>query len=179
MFAGEARAYLSEGWSTFQVLYSRVGFWPYPQTLDTDGKACQEQTLLLITNLVQIADIESFITLAQDQIQQNLFSFIISGDKLACWSTFPSELVEQLHGSLEPGNPCWRGRFSTVDLLALTSLEQLLLICQTKFTYCRTSIMRRSTVLSLSLQLVFPGKNLPSLLSGSPIKYKAWTKIVC
>ncbi len=28
-------------WNTFQVLHSRVGAWPYPQTLDWTGKACQ------------------------------------------------------------------------------------------------------------------------------------------
>jgi hypothetical protein len=27
----------------FQVLHSRVGSWPYPQTLDYAGKACQGQ----------------------------------------------------------------------------------------------------------------------------------------
>ncbi len=29
----------------FQVLHSRVGPWPYPQTLDLTGEACQGQTL--------------------------------------------------------------------------------------------------------------------------------------
>jgi hypothetical protein len=33
MFAGKARAYLSEA-STFQVLHTRVGSYPLPQTLD-------------------------------------------------------------------------------------------------------------------------------------------------
>jgi hypothetical protein len=28
-----------------QVLHSRVGYCPYPQTLDKAGEACQEQTL--------------------------------------------------------------------------------------------------------------------------------------
>ncbi len=31
--------------STFQVLRSRLSSWPYPQTLDKTGKACQGQTL--------------------------------------------------------------------------------------------------------------------------------------
>ncbi len=31
----------------FQVLHSRVGSLPYPQTLDQAGKACQEQTLYM------------------------------------------------------------------------------------------------------------------------------------
>jgi hypothetical protein len=29
----------------------RASFWPYPQTLDLAGKACQGQTLYLITNI--------------------------------------------------------------------------------------------------------------------------------
>jgi hypothetical protein len=29
----------------FQVLYSRVGSWPHPQTLDNPGKACNGQML--------------------------------------------------------------------------------------------------------------------------------------
>ncbi len=48
-------------------------------------------------------------------------------------------------------------KVSTVDLLVLTSLDQLLLIQQTFFTYL-PSLMRRSTVLSPPLQLVFPDK---------------------
>ncbi len=52
-----------------------------------------------------------------------------------------------------------RGRLSTVDLLAPTSLDQRLLIVKTLFPFFtkQTTLMRRSTVLSLSLQLVFPG----------------------
>ncbi len=33
------------GQSTFQVISSKVGSWPYQQTLDWDGKASQRQTL--------------------------------------------------------------------------------------------------------------------------------------
>jgi hypothetical protein len=40
---GEAGAYLSE--APFNVLHSRVGSWPRPQTLDQAGKTCQRQTL--------------------------------------------------------------------------------------------------------------------------------------
>jgi hypothetical protein len=48
---------------------------------------------------------------------------------------------------------------STVDLLALISLDQLLFILKILFTYVtqQATLMRRSTVLSLPLQLVFPG----------------------
>ncbi len=54
-----------------------------------------------------------------------------------------------------PGNPYWRDRLSTDDLLVLTNLDELLLIMQTLFTFYNS--MRRSTELSLPLQLVFPG----------------------
>jgi len=51
------------------------------------------------------------------------------------------------------------GRLSTVDLLALTSLDQLISILKILFTFVakQATLMRRSTVLSLPLQLVFPG----------------------
>ncbi len=56
-----------------------------------------------------------------------------------------------------PGKTNCRGRLSTVDLFALTSLDQLLLLLKTLFTFLQNNAqMRRSTVLSLSLQLVFP-----------------------
>jgi len=50
------------------------------------------------------------------------------------------------------------GRLNTVDLQVLTSLNQLGLIMQTFFTfYKQTNLRRRSTVLSLPLQIVFFG----------------------
>ncbi len=57
-----------------------------------------------------------------------------------------------------PGNPCWRGWLSTVDFLVLSSLDQVLLILKTSFLFTKQAdLRRRSSVLSLSLQLVFPG----------------------
>jgi hypothetical protein len=63
-----------------------------------------------------------------------------------------------------PGNPYWMGSLSTVDLLVLTSLCLMLWIHHTLFTFFTifillslfTILMRRSTVLSLPLQPVFP-----------------------
>ncbi len=48
---------------------------------------------------------------------------------------------------------------STVDLLVLTSLDQLILILKIVFTVVtkQAVLMRRSAVLILPLQLVFPG----------------------
>jgi hypothetical protein len=66
-----------------------------------------------------------------------------------------------------PGKSHLRVRISTIDLLVPTSLDQLLLkmkilfMCFTK----QTILMRRSIVLSLPLQLVFPGL---TYLAGDP-----------
>jgi hypothetical protein len=40
-----------DNWSTYQVLHSRVGSWPYPQSLDYAGESWQGQTLELITKI--------------------------------------------------------------------------------------------------------------------------------
>jgi len=58
----------------------------------------------------------------------------------------------------EAGNPNRRGRISTVDLLALTSLDKLFFMLKILFNFVtkQATLMRRSTVLSLPHQLVFP-----------------------
>ncbi len=68
-----------------------------------------------------------------------------------------------------PGKPYWRGRLSTVDLLVLTGLDQLLLIVKILFTFFtnQATLMRRSTVLSFSLRLVFPASPLTRLSVGT------------
>ncbi len=57
------------------------------------------------------------------------------------------------------GKSHWRGGLSTVDLLVLTSLHQLLLILKILFTFFtrQRNLMRRLMVLSLPPQLVFLG----------------------
>ena len=52
-----------------------------------------------------------------------------------------------------------KGRISTVDLLVLNSSDQLFFLLKLKFSFYtkQPTLMRRSTVLSLPLQLVFPG----------------------
>ncbi len=64
---------------------------------------------------------------------------------------YPSTILTiiLIKGSTWAGNPYRRGRLSTVDLLILTSLYQLLLTTQ-------VSLIRRSSVLSLPLESVFP-----------------------
>ncbi len=58
------------------------------------------------------------------------------------------------------GNPCRRGKLGTVDLLALPSLDEVVLILKMLFTsFMRQVILiRRSTVLSHPLKLMFPGQ---------------------
>jgi hypothetical protein len=62
------------------------------------------------------------------------------------------------HGKVNAGKSYRRGRLPTVDLLVLTSLKHLLFMIKILFR-CLTkqaTLLRRSTVLSLSPQLVFP-----------------------
>jgi hypothetical protein len=57
------------------------------------------------------------------------------------------------------GKSYWRRGLNTTDLLVLTSLDQLLFILKILFMYLtkQATLSRRSTVLSLPCQLVFPG----------------------
>ncbi len=61
---------------------------------------------------------------------------------------------------LEPGKPYWRGWLFEVDLLVLTSVDQQLLILKILFMFVtkQATLMRRSTVLFHTLQLIFPEK---------------------
>jgi len=70
-------------------------------------------------------------------------------------STFHCKTEKQ---SSRPGNPCWRGMLRTVDLLVPTSKDQLLFILKILFTFFtkQAMLMRRSTVLSLPVEIVFP-----------------------
>ncbi len=69
-----------------------------------------------------------------------------------CYKTFFSPLLTLPGNKLEPRNLCWKGRLSIVDLLALTGVGQLIFIL--KILPLR-NLMRRLTVLSLTVQLVF------------------------
>ncbi len=66
---------ISQSVCPWQVLHSRVGTQPYPQTLDQAGKACQGQTLQPITTNPEITEVKSFIGLAPDVIILFLASF--------------------------------------------------------------------------------------------------------
>jgi hypothetical protein len=62
------------------------------------------------------------------------------------------------------GKCYWRGRLSTVDLLVLTSLDQLSFISKilTNFFTKQATLIRKPVVLSLSRQLVFPAHSISS-----------------
>jgi len=72
---------------------------------------------------------------------------------------------------LKPGKTYWRERVNTVDLLVLTSLDQLLFTLKILFSFFFTKqapLMRKSIVLSLSLQLLFPAPTL------NPFTHLVW-----
>ncbi len=69
-----------------------------------------------------------------------------------------------------PRNPNRRERLSTVDLLVLTSSDQLIFTLKISFAFVtkQATLRRRSSVLSRPLQLAFPGSAIIELnnLSG-------------
>ncbi len=75
------------------------------------------------------------------------------------------------------GKYFWRGRFSTVDLLVLTSLDQLLLKLKILFTFFtkQATLMRRSIVVSLPTLLAFLGGSDKCFIRPSPRWPRSWT----
>jgi hypothetical protein len=63
---------------------------------------------------------------------------------------------------IRAGKPYWSGRLSIVDLLVLTSLDQQLFTLKILFTFVtkQAKLMRRSTVLSLPVHLIFPDQSI-------------------
>jgi hypothetical protein len=78
-----------------------------------------------------------------------------------------NEILNQ--GTLTEG-----GRIGMIDLLVLTSLDQLLFRLKIFFSFLtkQANSMRRSTVLSLSLQLVFPDRTNNTVYLNKRQKYK-------
>ncbi len=81
---------------------------------------------------------------------------------------------------LWPGNPSLRGRLSTVDLLVITSLDQLLLIMQTLCTLVRNKppneeVNRTEPPTSVSVPCFWP-KNY-SIFSCVPWNSKNWMSV--
>ncbi len=81
------------------------------------------------------------------------FGFVIFWQK-----DFGAKAAHKMLVKLTPGSPCCRGRFSTTGLLVLTIIDLLLFLLNLLLSFCtkQATLMRRSTVLSLPLQLVFP-----------------------
>ncbi len=132
--------------SSFQMLHSRVGSWPYSQTLGKAWKACQEQTLKLTTFIdygckKDLYDwdqkpmskyftslIYSKISLTRGLayfaalVNYNCKRFIRVVTPLSCYLIFKycfhaRNLRVQEAPTLTSEKPCWGRRLSTVDLL--------------------------------------------------------------
>ncbi len=78
--------------------------------------------------------------------------------------------------TIESGNPYWKGKIGTVDLLARASLDQLIFKLKNIFNLVTTqaTLMRRSTVLSLPFQLMFPELVLTIFHGGGVIFRIFW-----
>ncbi len=74
----------------------------------------------------------------------------------------------------QPGNPYSEVKLSTVDLLVLSSLDQLLFQLKILFIFVKNqaTVMWRSSVLSLPLQIVFPGPTFHSLIGSTSFGQK-------
>ncbi len=74
------------------------------------------------------------------------------------------------------GKSYWRVRLSTVYLLVLNSLVQLLFILKIWLTFftIQATLMRRSTVLSPPAELGFPAYRLQFFLPGLPLSFSMW-----
>jgi hypothetical protein len=92
------------------------------------------------------------IFLNDSQISMDKFLFLFKTDKM--WNSLFTIMSIYHFLSRET---YWRGRLSTVDLLELASLFQLLVILKTLLTFFtkQVTLVRRPTVLSLPLHLVF------------------------
>jgi len=63
-----------------------------------------------------------------------------------------------------PGNPHRKERLSTIDLFVLTGSDQLIFVMKILFTFVtkQAALLKRTTLLSLPLQLVFPDLTYPT-----------------
>ncbi len=84
------------------------------------------------------------------------FMWFISNNFVAQWQKSASNNESRLK-KYKPGNLYLRVRISTVDLLVLISLDQLILYCNLIYLFFTKPaiLMRRSTVLNLPLLFVF------------------------
>jgi hypothetical protein len=81
---------------------------------------------------------------------------------------------------ISPANPNRRGRVSTVDLLVLTSSDQLLLILKMYFSFFTKQpiLIRRSTVLNLPDQIGVPAPSNLLTLGLTACTIKLFTTVI-
>ncbi len=82
----------------------------------------------------------------------------VEKDTVGFLKSLKNSLLSLLSGCLYPGNPYWKGKISMIGLLLARS-DQLLSYTEKNIIFFFTNqdiLVRRSYVLSLSLQLVFP-----------------------
>ncbi len=77
---------------------------------------------------------------------------------LACCCSSMFSPSQKKSSKFWPWKPYWKGRLSTIEPLVLTSLYQLIFILKISCSFFtnQVTLMRRSTVLSISLQLEYP-----------------------
>ncbi len=134
-------------WVSSFFVYIRNG-WPISQqTLDDGRKSCVAEALMRSVNVTlcrlrtdwQLVVKSEFVQTKRFVVKKKTVSTssnnvrFLLGWTVSRWPGVPvSYLSNRLGycqlGGLELGKPYWRGRLSTVDLLVLTSLEQLILI---------------------------------------------------
>jgi len=87
------------------------------------------------------------------QFHKTFFALIYGTSVYKSWIALATSVV------CTTGKSYWGGRLSTVDLLVLTMLDHLFLYWKYYFPFFtkQATVMRRSTVLNHSPQLVFPG----------------------
>jgi len=111
--------------------------------------------------------------------------FVIKGKTTLVWlissvtpwcHNYKTYYSRNQHGSIIswgfwPGKSYWSRRLSTVDLLVLTSVDQLYFILKYNLPFFtkQATLMRRSTVLILPPHLVFPSLALAVWLLVTPI----------
>ncbi len=93
----------------------------------------------------------------------SIMTFSIKVKQKFCLIEFCNFSLSLIVSSITARKSNWRGRFSTIDLLLLTSLDQLLLKLKTLFTFLTGYPNEEVNSTEPSLQLVFPDySNAPS-----------------
>jgi hypothetical protein len=142
--------------------------------------------MFLNYSLNLLANVQVIVTLGETRLKLPCTSMLRSS--LSDWLTLKTLLIRLcvtslrcvlrhthtylLHAYLlSPGNTNWRGKFRTIHLLVLTSLDHMLLILKTLFFAKQRTLKRRSTVLSLPFQLVLPALTFLKYVPNTPFPH--------